>query len=227
MDTENKNEIVVEDIANTEEKAPITDNMDAETVKTAEQETEKAPADKKKEMWRVIKFLLFSLSAGGVQLGVSTLCWEVFNLSTAVGYAIALACSVVWNFTFNRKFTFKAANNVPIAMLKVAAYYAVFGPASYFGVDALANAMEGINETLVDFTSEGVFMVINLVTEFLYQKYFVFRNAIDTNKKKDNQDDEKTAAIDGTEEKEEQPVVDQKLLEEDNQAQQEDGCQEK
>ena len=107
---------------------------------------------------QIIKFLCFSLSAGVIQIGVFTLLNEV-----------ALVCSVVWNFTFNRKFTFKSSNNVPIAMLKVFAYYVVFTPLSTFGGNALKNA--GWNEYIV----LAISMLLNFVTEFLYSKYFVFK----------------------------------------------------
>ncbi|MBO7377205.1 MAG: GtrA family protein, partial [Clostridia bacterium] len=84
----------------------------------------------KKEFVRTIKFLLFSISAGAIQIGSFTLMNEVWHLPSWVSYLIALVLSVLWNFTLNRKFTFKSANNVPIAMLKVAGYYAVFTPLS-------------------------------------------------------------------------------------------------
>ena len=89
-------------------------------------------------------------------------------------HLIALLLSVIWNFTFNRKFTFKSATNVPIAMLKVAAFYAVFTPATVFGGQALANI--GWNEFLI----EGLIMLLNFVLEFIYCKFVVFRDSINT-----------------------------------------------
>lgn len=118
---------------------------------------------------QIIKFLCFSLSAGVIQIGVFTLLNEVAKLTYWPAYLIALVCSVVWNFTFNRKFTFKSSNNVPIAMLKVFAYYVVFTPLSTFGGNALKNA--GWNEYIV----LAISMLLNFVTEFLYSKYFVFK----------------------------------------------------
>ncbi len=118
---------------------------------------------------QIIKFLCFSLSAGVIQIGVFTLLNEVVKLTYWPAYLIALVCSVVWNFTFNRKFTFKSSNNVPIAMLKVFAYYVVFTPLSTIGGDALKNA--GWNEYIV----LAISMLLNFVTEFLYSKYFVFK----------------------------------------------------
>ena len=130
-----------------------------------------------KEFWRWIKFLLFSVSAGLIQMGSFAFLNEVIRLRYWGSYLIALVLSVVWNFTLNRKFTFKSANNVPIAMLKVFGYYAVFTPLSTIFGDWL---VEGLlwNEYLVTFLN----MLINFVTEFLFQRFVVFRTTIDTNK---------------------------------------------
>ena len=92
---------------------------------------------------------------------------------------IALVLSVLWNFTLNRKFTFRSAANVPVAMAKVAAYYAVFTPLSSW-LEHVYTMQWGWNEYLATFTN----MVLNLVTEFLYQRYFVFGKSIDTQAKK-------------------------------------------
>ena len=130
---------------------------------------------KNKELWRTIKFALFSASAGIIQIGSFTLLNEFTNLDYWVSYLIALVLSVIWNFTLNRKYTFKSANNVPVAMLKVAAYYAVFTPLSTM----LEKYLTGIgwNEYLVTVIN----MVINFVTEYLYDTFVVFRGSIDTN----------------------------------------------
>ena len=133
--------------------------------------------EKKKEMVRALKFFLFSVSAGAIQLLVTeVLLALVTDWTYWVRYLIGLVASVIWNFTFNRKFTFKSAANVPIAMLKVFGFYVVFTPLSTL----LANYLEadlGWLEILV----QGLIMVINLITEFIYQKYFVFKGSIDTN----------------------------------------------
>ena len=133
------------------------------------------PSEKKKELVRAIKFCLFSISAGIVQIASFTLLNEILHLPYWVSYGIALVLSVIWNFTFNRKFTFHSAVNVPIAMLKVAAYYAVFTPLSMLLEYRLADRL-GWNEYLVT----GINMLINFVTEFLYQRFFVFGKSIDT-----------------------------------------------
>ncbi len=131
---------------------------------------------RKKELVRVVKFTLFSISAGLIQILVFTLLNELLHLDYWLSYLIALVCSVLWNFTFNRKFTFKSATNVPVAMLKVFAYYCVFTPLSTLLENHLAGTL-GWNEYLVT----GINMVINFVTEFLYQRFFVFKDSIDTN----------------------------------------------
>lgn len=129
----------------------------------------------KKELLRAIKFGLFSISAGIIQIGSFTLFNEVFHWTYWVGYLVALVLSVVWNFTLNRKYTFKSANNVPKAMLLVALFYAVFTPLSTLNEKWLTDL--GWNEYLVTLVN----MAINFVTEFLYDKYVVFKNSIDTN----------------------------------------------
>ena len=125
--------------------------------------------EKHKTFFQAIKFVLFSISAGVIQIAVFTLLNEVCHLQYWPAYLIALVCSVLWNFTFNRKFTFKSANNIPIAMLKVFLYYLVFTPLSTLWGNALESAMW--NEYIV----LGLTMIINFVTEFLYCKYFVFK----------------------------------------------------
>lgn len=129
---------------------------------------------KKEELIRGFKFLLFSISAGLIEIGTFTLLNELFDCTYWVSYLIGLTLSVVWNFTLNRKFTFKSAANVPIAMLKVLAYYVVFTPLSTL----LEKYLTGIgwNEYLVT----AINMVINFVTEFIYQRFFVFGKSINT-----------------------------------------------
>ena len=132
----------------------------------------------KKEVIRVIKFALFSASAGLIEIGSFTLLNEVLHLRYWLSYLIALVLSVLWNFTLNRRFTFKSAANVPVAMLKVACYYAVFTPLSTLLVKYLTETL-GWNEYLVTIIN----MLINFVTEFLYQRFFVFGKSLDTNEK--------------------------------------------
>ena len=131
--------------------------------------------DKRKELIRAAKFTLFSASAGLIEMGSFALLTAVTDWSYWPRYLIALTLSVLWNFTLNRNFTFNSASNVPIAMLKVAAYYAVFTPLSTWLGHYLADTL-GWNDFLVT----ALNMVINFVTEFLYQRFFVFGKSIDT-----------------------------------------------
>ena len=129
----------------------------------------------KKELMRAVKFTLFSISAGIIQLLSFTLMNEVFHWSYWVCYLTALILSVLWNFTLNRKVTFRSANNVPIAMLKVAAYYLVFTPLSTWGGDWLNGI--GWNEYAV----LAINMALNLSLEYLWDNFVVYRNSKDTN----------------------------------------------
>ena len=130
----------------------------------------------KKEFWRAVKFLLFSISAGVIEIVSFALLNELTPWSYWPCYLIALVLSVLWNFTLNRRFTFRSANNVPKAMLKVAAYYAVFTPLSTLLGNYLAETL-GWNEYLVT----AINMVLNFVTEYLFDTFVVFRGTIDTN----------------------------------------------
>ena len=134
--------------------------------------------NRKKELIRAVKFALFSVSAGLIEMGAFALLNEVTPWSYWPCYLIALVLSVLWNFTLNRKFTFHSAANVPIAMLKVALYYAVFTPLSTILGNYLAEDL-GWNEYLVT----ALNMIVNFVTEFLYQRFFVFGRSIDTKQK--------------------------------------------
>ena len=129
----------------------------------------------RKELLRAVKFTLFSISAGVIEIVSFSLLTELTVLPYWPCYLIALVLSVLWNFTFNRRYTFRSAGNVPKAMALVAAYYCVFTPLSTLGGNFLANL--GWNEYLVT----GLNMVVNFVTEFLYDKYVVFRGTVDTN----------------------------------------------
>ncbi len=141
-----------------------------EETNNKEKEEIKETTNKKKNLIESLKFLLFSISAGLIQIGSETLMLEVFHFKAWLAYLIALVLSVLWNFTLNRKFTFHSASNVPIAMLKVVAYYAVFTPLSTWWTHQLVDVALW-NEYLV----LGITMVINFITEFLYQKFFVFK----------------------------------------------------
>ena len=134
--------------------------------------------NRKKELIRAVKFTLFSISAGIVQVLSFTLMNEIFAWSYRVCYFTALVLSVLWNFTLNRNITFRSASNVPIAMLKVAGFYLVFTPLSTWAGGALTEF--GWNEYLV----LALTMITNFVTEFLFDRFIVFGDSIDTAVKK-------------------------------------------
>ncbi len=128
----------------------------------------------KATLFQIIKFTLFSISAGVIQIGSFTLLNEIAKLSYWPAYLISLVLSVLWNFTVNRRFTFKSAANIPIAMAKVFGFYIVFTPLStYLGYLAEGS---GINEYIVLIAT----MLSNFVLEFLFCKFFVYRNQENT-----------------------------------------------
>ena len=132
----------------------------------------------KKEIWRAIKFVLFSVSAGVIEIALFTLLNELTDWPYWACYLLALIASVLWNFTLNREFIFKSAGNVPRAMGLVALFYCVFTPLTTMLGNFLAEGL-GWNEYLVT----GINMALNLVTEYLYDTFVVFRGSIDTNKR--------------------------------------------
>ena len=126
-------------------------------------------------VWQVVKFTLFSISAGLIQVAAFTLMDTVFHLPYWPSYLTALVLSVLWNFTFNRRYTFRSDASVGRSMLLVALFYAVFTPVSTWWGHVLTTA--GWNDFLV----LAITMAVNFVTEFLYQRFVVYRNRIDTN----------------------------------------------
>ncbi|MBQ1391215.1 MAG: GtrA family protein [Firmicutes bacterium] len=144
-------------------------------------DTNKDP-NKNKELMRAVKFTLFSISAGLIEIIVYSLLDLLTKWPYWPCYLIALIASVVWNFTLNRQFTFQSANNVPVAMLKVAAFYAVFTPVSTVLGNYLAET-RGWPGILVT----GLNMACNFVLEYLYDRYFVFGKSLDTNERAQRQ----------------------------------------
>lgn len=132
-------------------------------------------AQPKTSLWQVVKFALFSASAGILQVVVFTLLEKIVKLPYWPSYLIALVASVLWNFTFNRRYTFRSDANLARSMLLVALFYVAFTPLSTWWGDALTRA--GWN----DFVVLAGTMAVNFVTEFLYQRFVVYRNLIDTN----------------------------------------------
>ena len=130
----------------------------------------------KNQVWQAVKFTLFSISAGVIQIGSFALL-EIFIKDYWIPYLISLVLSILWNFTLNRRFTFKSAANVPIAMLKVFGFYLVFTPLSIY----LGNLAEmyGVNDFIILLAT----MVANFVLEFLFCKFVVYRGKENTRQK--------------------------------------------
>ena len=135
-------------------------------------------SEKKKELLRTVKFTLFSVSAGIIQVVSFALFEEVLHLEHWLAYLLSLVLSVLWNFTLNRKFTFQSAANVPVAMLKVALFYAVFTPLSTWWTAQLTGPKFGWNEYLV----LALTMATNFIGEYLYQRFVVYGKSLDTAK---------------------------------------------
>lgn len=165
-------------------------------------------ADKntKKNLIQMLKFVLFSCSAGIIQLGSFTLMSEVLIKTQFIAnlmaehpgfakimeneygpmYLIALILSVIWNFTINRKFTFKSAANIPVAMLKVFGYYLVFTPLSTVIGNACTTKFASVGG--IDYIVLIITMLCNMITEFLFCKFVVYKNQEDTAVKAEQND---------------------------------------
>ncbi len=128
----------------------------------------------KASIFQVIKFALFSASAGIIQVVSFTLLHEWANLIYWPAYLISLILSILWNFTLNRRYTFKSAANVPVAMAKIFLFYLIFTPLSTW----LGNLADkaGINEYII----LAVTMLSNLILEFIVCKFFVYKNQENT-----------------------------------------------
>jgi putative flippase GtrA len=153
-----------EEIQEKEEKT-----IDNNEGKTEEKKSKFSP--RMLELFEFLKFLGFSISAGVIQIVSFEIMFDLIGWKVWWAcHLISLALSVVWNFTFNRKFTFKSASNVPLAMSFAFLFYVAFTPASVFGGQALKDI--GWNGTLV----EALMMVINFVLEFVWDKFVVFND---------------------------------------------------
>ncbi|MBR4462743.1 MAG: GtrA family protein [Erysipelotrichaceae bacterium] len=128
---------------------------------------------KKKEFIQAFKFTLFSLSAGIIQFVSFAIFNDVLKWEWWPAYLLSLILSVLWNFTLNRKFTFQSASNVPVAMFKVFLFYLVFTPLTTVLGNYLTSSLHW-NDYLVT----GLNMALNLITEFFYDKYVVFTDAL-------------------------------------------------
>lgn len=136
---------------------------------------EKEKLSTKETVIQVAKFVAFSMGAGIIQIVSYTIIHELTDCAHWMAYLPSLILSVLYNFTVNRKFTFKSATNVPVAMVKVALFYCVFTPVSLYLGQLAENA--GINNYII----EAVTMACNLVTEYVFCRFVVYRNSMNTN----------------------------------------------
>ena len=142
---------------------------------------------------QAIKFALFSASAGIIQIVTFTILNElvlpnahieneavmkVLSAEYGVCYLAALVLSVLWNFTFNRKFTFKSAANVPVAMFKIFAFYCVFTPVSTIIGELV---MRSTSWEFAEYIVLACTMATNMVTEFLFCRFVVYKDSMNTN----------------------------------------------
>ncbi len=147
---------------------------------------------KKDNILQAVKFALFSVSAGVIQIVTFTLLNELipdvqgnnaftkwfFESEYGAYYLVALVLSILWNFTVNRKFTFKSATNIPIAMLKVFGFYCVFTPVStILGEIVTPKIPWEFGEYIV----LGVTMACNMISEFLFCRFVVYKDSMNTN----------------------------------------------
>ena len=141
------------------------------------------------ELWQAAKFTLFSISAGIIQIGTYALFYEVFHWAPWLAYLVSLVLSVLWNFTFNRTYTFRSDADIKKSMGLVALFYLVFTPLSTWWTAALTgeNPFTGAEASQTPLVNNYVVqagtMLVNFVTEFLYQKFVVYRGTIDSNMK--------------------------------------------
>ena len=160
-------------------------NVQPKDVTQEAQGSRDVPLKSREALIQAIKFTLLSVSAAGIE----ALSFIALNALTSwpynVKHVISIVLSVLWNFTLNRRYTFKSANNVPVAMLKVGLFYAFFVPITAWLGQLAAGA--GVNEFII----KGSTMVLNFVGEFLWWKFVVFKGSENTNKlaksKKENQ----------------------------------------
>jgi putative flippase GtrA len=166
--------------------------MTEEDTATSPDISGKPSQEKTRESWvQVLKFTLLSLSAGGIEAGSFFLLGLIVPFwSYAVRHVISVTLSVLWNFTLNRRYTFKSANNVPIAMIKVALFYVIFIPLTAWLGDMAAHA--GVPEVIIKIVT----MLLNFVGEFLWWKLVVFRGTENTNKLAKAQQAKKRAQAD-------------------------------
>ncbi len=157
------------------------------SLKQAERNAKK---EKRKGVMQFIKYALCAASAGIIQIVLFTILQaaipssgktirfivEDMDLVTFIATTVALCASILWNFTFNRKFTFKDAGNVPKAMILAFLFYVPFYPFQTWYVHTIKSLLlDSIGADGAGIIAEGTVMIINFALEFMWQKFVVFR----------------------------------------------------
>lgn len=201
----------------------VTEPATKETSPKDDGDSQPKPKTKKQLFLQLVIFTLCMASAGVIQFVATGLLSTWTGLMSEdsgyywIAYLVGLVLSVIWSFTFNRKFTFKAASNLPLAMGLVALYYCAFAPLSTFGANAIVKAWQNAAGSGWDQNYEMVItvgmMLINFVTEFLWEKFVVFNDRVMAKierklhiKHKDKSAEQATPTVTDTEESAETPV---------------------
>lgn len=211
----NANDIVVEQTSPTAEE-PAAESPKGILYETSLKQAEKnAKREKRKGVMQFIKYALCAASAGIIQIVLFSILQAVIpsngktihfivedmDLVTFVATTVALCASILWNFTFNRKFTFKDAGNVPKAMILAFLFYVPFYPFQTWYVHTIKSLLvEAIGTDGAGIIAEGSVMIINFALEFMWQKFVVFRKPKDKqeNKTEENKNSGETENADNT-----------------------------
>lgn len=211
----NANDIVVEQTS-PETEEPAAESPKGILYETSLKQAEKnAKKEKKKGVMQFIKYALCAASAGIIQIVLFSILQAVIpsngktihfivedmDLVTFIATTVALCASILWNFTFNRKFTFKDAGNVPKAMILAFLFYVPFYPFQTWYVHTIKSLLvEAIGTDGAGIIAEGSVMIINFALEFMWQKFVVFRKPKDKqeNKTEENKNSGETENADNT-----------------------------
>ena len=211
----NANDIVVEQTLPGAEE-PAAESPKGILYETSLKQAEKnAKREKRKGVMQFIKYALCAASAGIIQIVLFSILQAVIpsngktihfivedmDLVTFIATTVALCASILWNFTFNRKFTFKDAGNVPKAMILAFLFYVPFYPFQTWYVHTIKSLLvEAIGTDGAGIIAEGTVMIINFALEFMWQKFVVFRKPKDKqeNKTEENENSGETENADNT-----------------------------
>ena len=212
---QNANDVVVEQTSPTAEE-PAAESPKGILYETSLKQAEKnAKREKRKGVMQFIKYALCAASAGIIQIVLFSILQAVIpsngktihfivedmDLVTFIATTVALCASILWNFTFNRKFTFKDAGNVPKAMILAFLFYVPFYPFQTWYVHTIKSLLvEAIGTDGAGIIAEGSVMIINFALEFMWQKFVVFRKPKDKkeNKTEENENSGETENADNT-----------------------------